>query len=144
MGFVLTSLLKESPMFSGKVDELWYQMLMFTREYDEFSKGYLGGTLHHSPNLSQLPQPDLREFFDWVYGELFFIREENIYLYKGFYRFPVPQNIIDDFKNLPENELIDLYYNCDSQYMNTVLSLISAMKKTAKKVKDYEKASYKK
>ena len=43
--FILTSLLKESPMFSEKVDELWHQMLMFTREYDDFSKKYLGTTL---------------------------------------------------------------------------------------------------
>ena len=40
--FILTSLLKESPMFSEKVDDLWHQMLMFTREYDDFSKKYLG------------------------------------------------------------------------------------------------------
>ncbi|USK39590.1 hypothetical protein LIS77_03395 [Cytobacillus firmus] len=138
--FIMTSLLKESPMFSEKVDDLWHHMLMFTREYDDFSKGYLGSTLHHSPNLNQAPQPDLRGFFDLVYGELFFIRKENIHLYKGFYRFPVPPNIIEEFKDLPENELIDLYFKSDSQSMNIVLSLISAMKKTAKKVKNYEKS----
>ncbi|WP_394582227.1 glycine-rich domain-containing protein [Cytobacillus firmus] len=138
--FIMTSFLKESPMFSEKIDDLWHQMLMFTREYDDFSKGYLGSTVHHIPNLNQSPEPDLRGFFDWVYGELFFIRKENIHLYKGFYRFPVPPNIIDDFKNLPENELIELYFRGDSQYINTVVSLISAMKKTAKKVKNYEKS----
>ena len=137
--FIMTSLLKESPMFSEKVDGLWHQMLMFTREYDDFSKKYLGSTLHHSPNLKKSPEPDLRGFFDWVYGELFFIRQENIHIYKGFYRFPVPQNIIDDFKNLPENELADLYFKRDSQYINTVLALVSAMKKSAKKVKSYER-----
>ncbi|MDM5326179.1 hypothetical protein [Neobacillus sp. CF12] len=36
--FIMTSLLKESPMFSEKVDEHWHQMLLFTREYDDFSK----------------------------------------------------------------------------------------------------------
>lgn len=137
--FIMTSLLKESPMFSEKVDGLWHQMLMFTREYDDFSKKYLGSTLHHSPNLKKSPEPDLRGFFDWVYGELFFIRQENIHIYKGFYRFPVPPNIIDDFKNLPENELADLYFKRDSQYINTVLALVSAMKKSAKKVKSYER-----
>ncbi|MEG0259847.1 MAG: hypothetical protein RR651_08250, partial [Lysinibacillus sp.] len=58
--FILTSLLKETPMFSEKVDELWHQMLMFTREYDDFSKNYLGTTLHHSPNINIEPDPDLR------------------------------------------------------------------------------------
>lgn len=138
--FILTSLLKESPMFSEKVDELWHQMLMFTREYDDFSKKYLGTTLHHSPNVNVEPNPDLRGFFDWVYAELFFIRNENIHLYKGFYRHPVHPNIIDEFKNLSENELIDIYFKRDSQYMTTVQSLISSMKKAANRVVNYEKS----
>jgi hypothetical protein len=139
--FILTSLLKESPMFSKKVDELWHQMLMFTREYDDFSKKYLGTILHHSPKINVLPDPDLRGFFDWVYAELFLIRKENIHLYEGFFRYPVHPNIIDEFKNLPENELIDIYFKIDTKYITTVLSLISSMKKTANKVKDYEKST---
>lgn len=137
--FILTSLLKESPMFSKRVDELWHQMLMFTREYDDFSKKYLGTTLHHSPNVNVKPDPDLRGFFDWVYAELFFIRKENIHLYKGFFRYPVHPNMIDDFKHLQENELIDIYFKSNTKYMPTVLSLISSMKKTANKAKNYEK-----
>ena len=138
--FILTSLLKESPMFSEKVDELWHQMLMFTREYDDFSKKYLGTILHHSPNVNVLPDPNLRGFFDWVYAELFFIRKENIHLYKGFFRHPVHPIVIEEFKKLPENELIDMYFKRDIQYSTTILSLISSMKKTAAQVKDYEKS----
>ncbi|MFJ8258391.1 hypothetical protein ACIQ4Z_14105 [Peribacillus asahii] len=138
--FILTSLLKESPMFSEKVDELWHQMLMFTREYDDFSKKYLGTILHHSPNVNVLPDPDLRGFFDWVYAELFFIRKENIHLYKGFFRHPVHPMVIEEFKNLPESELIDMYFKRDTQYSTTVLSLISSMKKNAAQIKDYEKS----
>ena len=138
--FILTSLLKESPMFSEKVDDLWHQMLMFTREYDDFSKKYLGSVLHHRPNVKESPNPDLRGFFDWVYAELFLIRKENIHLYRGFFRYPVHPNIIDEFKKLPENELIDIYFKSDTKYMTTVLSLISSMKKTTNKVNDYEKS----
>lgn len=137
--FVLTSLLKESPMFSEKVDELWHEMLMFTREYEDFSKNYLGTTLHHSPNVNVEPDPDLRGFFDWIYAELFYIRKENIHLYKGFFRFPVPPNIIDEFKDFPENELIDKYFKSDAKSMPVVLALIASMKKTANRVKDYDK-----
>ena len=137
--FVLTSLLKESPMFSEKVDELWHQMIMFTREYDDFSKEYLGTVLHHSPNVNVEPDPDLRGFFDWVYAELFFIRKENIHLYKGFFRYPVHPIIIDGFNNLSEEELINKYFNSDTKYLTTVLALISSMKETANKVKDNEK-----
>ncbi|MFB5285280.1 hypothetical protein [Peribacillus sp. Hz7] len=138
--FILTFLLKESPMFSEKVDELWHQMLMFTREYDDFSKKYLGTILHHSPNVNVLPNPDLRGFFDWVYAELFFIRKENIHLYKGFFRHPVHPIMIDEFKHLSEDELIDMYFKRDTQYSMTVLALISSMKKNAAQIKDYEKS----
>lgn len=137
--FILTSLLKESPMFSEKVDELWHEMLMFTREYDDFSKSYLGTLLHHNPNVNVEPEPDLRGFFDWVYAELFFLRNENIHLYKGFFRNPVHPDVIDEFKQLPENELIDMYFKRDSNYMPTVLALISSMKKRANRIEDYEK-----
>ncbi|MER1957702.1 MAG: hypothetical protein ABS942_09990 [Solibacillus sp.] len=137
--FILTYLLKESPMFSEKVDELWHEMLMFTREYDSFSKNYIGTTLHHSPNINIEPEPDLRGFFDWVYAELFFIRNENIHLYKGFFRHPVDPDIIDEFKNIPESELIEIYFKSDIKYMTTVIALISSMKKSANGVKDYNK-----
>jgi len=137
--FILTSLLKESPMFSNKVDDLWHEMLMFTREYDDFSKKYAGSILHHSPNVTKISDPDLRGFFDWVYAELFFIRKENIHLYKGFFRHPVNPTIVEEFKTLSENELIDKYFKSDSHYFSTILSLISSMKKTANSVKDYEK-----
>jgi len=137
--FILTSLLKESPMFSDKVDELWHQMLMFTREYDEFSKNYLGTILHHSPNVIVEPNPDLRGFFDWVYAELFFIKNENIHLYKGFFKYPVHPNIIDAFKTLSEDELLNCYFKHNTKYLTTVRTLISTMKKTANGVKNYEK-----
>ena len=137
--FIMTSLLKESPMFSEKVDELWHEMLMFTREYDNFSTNYLGTKLHHSPNVKIDPDPDLRGFFDWVYAELFFIRSENNRLYKGFFRNPVSPNVMDDFKNLSENELIDIYFKRDTKYMKTVLALIFSMKNTVNGIRDYEK-----
>ncbi len=137
--FILTAFLKETPMFSVKVDELWHQMLMFTREYDDFSKKYLGTTLHHSPNVNLSPDPDLRGFFDWVYAELFFIRAENIYLYNGFFRSPVQPAIIEEFRNLSENELIEKYFKGDTQYTVPLLALVTSMKKTANSISDYEK-----
>ena len=137
--FIMTALLRESPMFSEKVDELWHEMLMFTREYDNFSVNYLGAKLHHSPNIKIEPNPDLSGFFDWVYAELFFIRRENSHLYKGFFKNPVHPSVMEDFKNLSENELIDIYFKRDSKYMKTVLALITSMKNTVHGVRDYEK-----
>lgn len=137
--FIVTTVLKDAPMFSYKVDELWHEMLMFTREYENFSQKYLGSTLHHKPNITAKYDPDLRGFFDWIYAELFFVRKENIELYKGFFKYPIHPSIIDEFRNLPEDKLIDRYFNKDLKYKNTVLSLISAMKKSARSVKKHDK-----
>lgn len=49
---------------------------------------------------------------------------------------------MDDFKNLQENELIDIYFKRDSKYMKTVLALITSMKNTVHGVRDYEKRLY--
>ena len=139
--FIMTYILKESPMFSEKVDELWHEMLMFTREYDKFSGNYLGTKLHHSPNVNSEPEPDLRSFFDWVYAELFFIRKENIHLYNGFFRNPVNPKIIEEFKNLSEDELMPLYFKHDIKHTNTILALITSMKKTVNLIKDHDKST---
>lgn len=139
--FIFTALLKEAPMFSEKVDELWHQMLMFTREYDEFSRKYLGNTLHHSPNVKGKSNPDLRGFFDWLYAELFYIRKENIHLYKGFFRHPVNPSVIEEFKNLPEDILVEKYFKSDTPYTKTVQSLISSMKKTVNQINNSDRSA---
>ena len=74
-----------------------------------------------------------------MYAELFFIRNENIQLYKGFFRYPVDPDIVDEFRNLPESELIEIYFKSNIKYMTTVLALISSMKKSANGVKNYNK-----
>ena len=138
--FIVAALVKEAPMFSWKVDGIWHEMLMFTREYDEFSENYLGTKIHHDPNENVEPTPDLRGFFDWIYAELFFIKKENIYLYNGFFGCAVHPNVINDFRNLTENELIEIYFNYDTKYMDTISALISSMKQSANNVKDYKKS----
>lgn len=36
--FLLAGILKSVPMFSDEVDEIWHEMIMFTKEYENFSK----------------------------------------------------------------------------------------------------------
>ena len=54
-------------MFSKRVDDIWHEMLMFTREYETFSKKFYHELLHHTPNNDPTPIPFERAFFDWVY-----------------------------------------------------------------------------
>lgn len=69
--FILNSVMNHTPMFSSKVDEIWHEMLMFTKQYESFSEKYLGKMLHHTPNLEPEPAPQQRAFFEWVFSQLF-------------------------------------------------------------------------
>ncbi len=68
---VMNNLLKSVPMFSTRVDDVWHEMIMFTREYETFSKKFYHELLHHTPNNDPRPIPFERAFFDWVYLSLF-------------------------------------------------------------------------
>lgn len=40
--FLLANMLKQTPMFSEEVDEIWHTMLMFTQKYQTFSEQFTG------------------------------------------------------------------------------------------------------
>lgn len=42
---------KPLAMTSKIVDEVWHQLILFTREYHEFSERFIGHYFHHAPNL---------------------------------------------------------------------------------------------
>lgn len=57
----------ELGMNSKPVDEIWHQLILFTREYTEFCDQVLGHYLHHVPETSFTPvdDEDNDAFFDW-------------------------------------------------------------------------------
>lgn len=42
-------------MISPKVDEVWHQFILFTKEYTTFCQNILGRFLHHVPNTTYTP-----------------------------------------------------------------------------------------
>jgi hypothetical protein len=42
-------------MTSPRVDEVWHQFILFTREYRDFCAEFHGGFFHHAPNLPSRP-----------------------------------------------------------------------------------------
>lgn len=87
--FLMTALLREVPMFSNAVDELWHEMLMFTREYQQFCEAFAGWTIHHVPNIEPVSAPGERAWFDWLYAHLFVQTPFSAALWNGFCRFPL-------------------------------------------------------
>lgn len=64
-------------MYSTRVDEVWHQFVLFTREYAMFCDEHLGGFAHHRPsNAPELPgsrslQPSTFRGFRARYREVF-------------------------------------------------------------------------
>jgi hypothetical protein len=123
---VMAALLKTTPMYSEEVDSVWHEMLMFTREYEEFSNRYIKTTLHHAPNVpkpseasmdnaeksepSKTPQ-EQRAWFDLIYLLLFEPTPYSITVLGPFLRHALSQNVITDFQTLTPDELEEKYFH---------------------------------
>ncbi|QVY59846.1 hypothetical protein [Cytobacillus gottheilii] len=126
--FVMNAILKSVPMFSAKADEVWHEMLMFTREYQQFCNSFFGGYLHHAPNLNTAPIPGERAFFDWVYLSLFNVEENSKIIWGAFLKHPMKKEILSDFRNKDEEALLEKYFNTGKEYMDVKMYLIHKMK----------------
>lgn len=83
--------------------------------------------LHHTPNLDSKPIPGERGFFDWVYLSLFESTPNSRVLWGGFLKYPISQNILEDFKTLSEEELLNHYFRHNGEWMDLKRSLIKKM-----------------
>ncbi len=126
--FMMNSLLKSVPMFSHHVDEIWHEMLMFTRDYDTFSKDFYNETLHHTPNMDGTPIPGERAFFDWVYISLFEVTENSRAIWGRFLQNAIKREILDDFRVLSEEDLLLKYFRKNNEWLDVKRYLIGKMK----------------
>lgn len=121
---IMAALLKKTPMYSEEVDAVWHEMLMFTREYEEFSNRYIKRTLHHAPNISRPPElsteenkktsetpQEQRAWFDLIYLLLFDPTPYSITVLGPFLRHAFSQSVISDFQTLTSDELEKKYFH---------------------------------
>ena len=58
------------------LDEAWHTFILFTHDYLEFCRDYLGQYIHHQPNAGQHAEahgdltPMLRQMMEYVYDQL--------------------------------------------------------------------------
>ncbi|SDX26348.1 hypothetical protein [Paenibacillus sp. CF384] len=110
--FLMCGVLRNVPMYSVRVDEVWHEMLMFTREYEQFCKQFCGGTIHHAPHGADAkPAPGERAWFDWIYGELFLPVPVSGQLWGAFYRTPLPHELMDELETSDTNDLRSKRFN---------------------------------
>ncbi|WP_240873208.1 hypothetical protein [Shimazuella soli] len=123
---IMAALLKSVPMYSEEVDAVWHEMLMFTREYEEFSNRYIKTTLHHAPNVPRPPEGkadnvekskpaetpgEQRAWFDFIYLLLFEPTPYSITALGPFLRHALSQDVIHDFQTLAPDELEKKYFH---------------------------------
>ncbi|MCM3703685.1 hypothetical protein [Paenibacillus macerans] len=109
--FVMCAILDRVPMFSRAVDEVWHEMLMYTREYQSFADSYLKRMLHHTPNAAKaVPMPEERAWFDWLYLELFGWERYSELLWGAFLRHPLPRRELEAFR-IPAAETGNVRFN---------------------------------
>ncbi|RAP74033.1 hypothetical protein [Paenibacillus montanisoli] len=110
--FLMCGVLRNVPMYSVRVDEVWHEMLMFTREYEQFCKQFCGATIHHAPHGADTrPEPGERAWFDWIYGELFLPVQVSGQLWGAFYRSPMPQELMRELEFGDPDELRGKRFN---------------------------------
>ncbi|MGG3562137.1 hypothetical protein ABES03_11095 [Neobacillus rhizosphaerae] len=126
--FLLSNMLKETPMFSAEVDEVWHTMLLFTQKYQTFSDRFVGRMLHHTPNTKPTPAPQERAFFDWVFSHLFTITEYSWKSWGNFFRYPLDQKVLQEFKEESNEWLINRYFKMNEDNRGTVEYLVMQMK----------------
>ncbi|MFC7441959.1 hypothetical protein [Laceyella putida] len=113
---VITALMKNVPMYSREVDEVWHEMLMFTREYDDFSRRFLKTTLHHAPNDGDQPfNPHERAWFDTIYVCLFKPTKFSVQTWGAFLRHPLHRDVIQELKEESVTEIANRYFNAHTQ-----------------------------
>jgi hypothetical protein len=126
--FVLNSIMNNTPMFSSKVDEVWHEMLMFTKQYEVFSDKYLGKMLHHTPNLQPEPAPQERALFDWVFSQVFEVTEYTWHTWGSFFQYPLDQSLLKNVHSLTAAELKRRYFKVNEYNEELIDFLISQLK----------------
>ncbi|MBM7649459.1 hypothetical protein JOC78_002412 [Bacillus ectoiniformans] len=127
--FILNKILNSVPMFSEEVDEIWHEMLMFTKDYEAFSKEFYGSFLHHNPTMEVVPIPHDRAFFDWMYLQLFEPTPNSRILWGRFLQHPLETSLLDDFRVESEDILLEKYFHSGDRDEKLKRSLVQLFQK---------------
>ncbi|OPH54725.1 hypothetical protein BC351_31425 [Paenibacillus ferrarius] len=111
--FLMNLVLKRTPMFSNEIDDIWHEMLMFTREYQRFGDQFAGGVIHHSPEREPKQMPGERAWFDWVYAHLFEFAPASTRCWNGFFRNPLDKDRTDLLRIGNEDEIAELWFDME-------------------------------
>ncbi|MFE1245821.1 hypothetical protein ACFW35_17045 [Fictibacillus sp. NPDC058756] len=126
--FIMCSLLNNVPMFSKKVDAIWHEMLMYTKEYEKFSSDLCGEHIHHAPNDTVTPDPHGRAWFDLLYTKLFVFTEFAPVAWGTFFQNPLHPGLLEELRTLSVEDLSRRYFreNADQNIVHALLTEIKS------------------
>lgn len=138
---IMKSILKNAPVYSSEVDQIWQEMQMFTREYDEFCGRYLKIPLPREQELKDRPvNYEERAWFDFIYMLLFCPTKYSYQIWGTFFRHPLPKSLLEDFKRCTNQELAGKYFShspAESDVTPVIQSLIRIIKQKLEQVDQY-------
>lgn len=105
--FFLTVFIKQVPMYSEKVDAIWHDMILFTKDYGEFCDDFIGEMIHHIPNVGGGPKhyeeiEHERALFELLYTIIFSTHEKTEEIHGRFYNKKLSRSFIEKVKNSSE------------------------------------------
>ncbi len=110
--FLMCSLMRSVPMYSRQVDAVWHEMLMFTREYEQFCTAFCGEMIHHAPHAPDAkPVEGERALFDWLYGELFQQAPVSGRIWGAFYRTSMSPQKLSELAEFSDETLRIQWFN---------------------------------
>ena len=134
---LLASVLKNVPMYSKEVDEVWHQMLMFTREYKEFTEGFAGQFIHHAPNVDGVDEMDSKFIFDMMYLEFFTPMPFSEELWGSrFYAEKPSKELLRDIEVQPLNALESRFFFDTAQARSLSREVIARIQLSMRRTKD--------
>lgn len=140
---IIKAILKSAPAYSMEVDQLWQEMQMFSREYDEFCGRYLKNALSREREVADRPlHHEERSWFDFIYVLLFHPTRYSYQTWGTFFKHPLPKSVLEDFRRSTNQELADKYFNhssakIESDVASVILGLIRIIKQNLELVDQY-------
>lgn len=137
--FLMAKLFKNVPMFSTDVDEVWHQMLMFTRSYQTFCENFAGRMIHHEPNVDGVDPEDARFTFDVMYHLLFKEEDFSTAAWGNLFAKAPTNDFVSHWKESSEDELYKEYFIEELATKEVGRTIIASMKKAIADSEDKDK-----
>lgn len=144
---ILVAIFRNVPMYSREIDEIWHEMLMFTKDYDRFCEQFLKAPLHHTPKLpgSGFNQQE-KARFDWYYATLFQPTPYSDQIWGSFFEYPLERKILDAYRDQSVNELLTHYFQQQvaeevPEVQNSVSFLVDYLQAQIQQLDKYVKKS---